>query len=344
MKIMYVIDAGPVNGGAPISTSILANQFAGDDNEVIMVMPKNKDTEILDKRIKRIELARFSDYFPLDVFHPIKALLLAKDLKAVIEKEKPDVIHANMPRGARAIGLLKLLGMISDKIKLVYTDREHISQFSPLVRMLYIFFIARRYDAIICITEKSMEYWRKKEKIPDKKLTLMFAGRMIEAKNWPLAKEIVSKLSKEDVHIIIAISYFNQEQECKTKDFLESIRRLGVSYTFKENIPQEEMNELYYAADIFVLTSNRESFGRTAIEAMSRKCAVLGRNVGGLPEVIQKEANIFDCDADKFVNRILEYKKNTEELEKDKDWFYERFANNYTAEIYKRKHEDVYRF
>jgi len=89
-------------------------------------------------------------------------LLLAKDLKAVIEKEKPDVIHANMPRGARAIGLLKLLGMISDKIKLVYTDREHISQFSPLVRMLYIFFIARRYDAIICITEKSMEYWRKK--------------------------------------------------------------------------------------------------------------------------------------------------------------------------------------
>jgi len=112
--------------------------------------------------------------------------------------------------------------------------------------------------------------------IPDKKLTLMFAGRMIEAKNWPLAKEIVSKLSKEDVHIIIAISYFNQEQECKTKDFLESIRRLGVSYTFKENIPQEEMNELYYAADIFVLTSNRESFGRTAIEAMSRKCAVLG--------------------------------------------------------------------
>jgi len=79
MKIMYVIDAGPVNGGAPISTSILANQFAGDDNEVIMVMPKNKDTEILDKRIKRIELARFSDYFPLDVFHPIKALLLAKD-------------------------------------------------------------------------------------------------------------------------------------------------------------------------------------------------------------------------------------------------------------------------
>jgi len=71
----------------------------------------------------------------------------------------------------------------------------------------------------------------------------------------------------------------------------------------------------------FCFNFNRESFGRTAIEAMSRKCAVLGRNVGGLPEVIQKEANIFDCDADKFVNRILEYKKNTEELEKDKDWF-----------------------
>jgi len=31
-------------------------------------------------------------------------LLLAKDLKAVIEKEKPDVIHANMPREQEQLG------------------------------------------------------------------------------------------------------------------------------------------------------------------------------------------------------------------------------------------------
>jgi len=41
-----------------------------------------------------------------------------------------------------------------------------------------------------------------------------------------------------------------------------------------------------------VLDFKQESFGRTAIEAMSRKCAVLGRNVGGLPEVIQKRQHI----------------------------------------------------
>lgn len=374
MKIMYVIDSSPINGGAPISTSILANQFVCDSNEVVMVMPKNKAADISEKGVKRVELSRFFECFPLDVFHPAKAILLAKDLKAVIEKEKPDVIHANMPRGARAIGLLRLFKMISNEIKLVYTDREHIAQFSPLIRMLYVFFIARRYNAIICITEKSMEYWRKKVKkaktsvvpntagkhyetyesnmhsivrqrlmISDKKLTIMFAGRMIASKNWPLAKEIVSKLAKEDIHIIFAISYSNQEQENETHDFLKGIQELGVNYTFKENIPQNEMNELYYAADIFILTSNRESFGRTAIEAMSRKCAVLGRNVGGLPEVIQKEANILDCDAEKFVNRIIEYKENIGELETDKEWFYERYVNNYTVETYKRKHGDVYR-
>jgi len=97
-----------------------------------------------------------------------------------------------------------------------------------------------------------------------------------------LAKEIVSKLSKEDVHISLQFRTLIRSKSVRQR-LSGKYPRLGVSYTFKENIPQEEMNELYYAADIFVLTSNRESFGRTAIEAMSRKCAVLGRNVGGLP-------------------------------------------------------------
>ena len=53
MKIMYIIDTSPINGGAPISTVILANEMINNGHTVSIVMPKNnkKDTHISRLRI-----------------------------------------------------------------------------------------------------------------------------------------------------------------------------------------------------------------------------------------------------------------------------------------------------
>lgn len=50
---------------------------------------------------------------------------------------------------------------------------------------------------------------------------------------------------------------------------------------------QEYPERLYACADLFLLTSEQESFGLSALEAMSCGVPVVGTRIGGLPELVQ---------------------------------------------------------
>lgn len=48
---------------------------------------------------------------------------------------------------------------------------------------------------------------------------------------------------------------------------------------------QEQMEEIFPVADLFLLTSEYESFGLAALEAMAAEVPVISTNAGGLPEI-----------------------------------------------------------
>ena len=110
-----------------------------------------------------------------------------------------------------------------------------------------------------------------------------------------------------------------------------------------QDLSQKEISEYYYLVDIFVMSSMFESFGKAAVEAMSRKCSVISTNVGGLKEVIAKEENLYTKDTVKrFTDRVKYYCENKKELEKDREFFYKRYKDNYTIDANVSKHIALY--
>ena len=68
----------------------------------------------------------------------------------------------------------------------------------------------------------------------------------------------------------------NVENICRSIGYCEDIRFLG---------KQEAVEELLAIADLFVLPSEKESFGLAALEAMACEVPVISSNTGGLPEI-----------------------------------------------------------
>ncbi len=66
------------------------------------------------------------------------------------------------------------------------------------------------------------------------------------------------------------------EALCRELDICDHVRFLG---------KQQEMEEILAISDMFILTSDYESFGLSALEAMAAGVPVLSTNAGGLPEI-----------------------------------------------------------
>jgi N-acetyl-alpha-D-glucosaminyl L-malate synthase BshA len=70
-------------------------------------------------------------------------------------------------------------------------------------------------------------------------------------------------------------------------------RELGIDDDIRFVGKQQDMEEIYAIADLFLLPSEYESFGLAALEAMAGGAPVVTTNAGGLPEIITNGENGF---------------------------------------------------
>jgi N-acetyl-alpha-D-glucosaminyl L-malate synthase BshA len=66
------------------------------------------------------------------------------------------------------------------------------------------------------------------------------------------------------------------EELCRQLNLCDEVRFVG---------KQEQMEEIMVISDLFLLTSDYESFGLSALEAMAAHVPVISSNAGGLPEI-----------------------------------------------------------
>lgn len=104
------------------------------------------------------------------------------------------------------------------------------------------------------------------------------------------------------------------EELARALNLIDEIRFVG---------KQQDMEEIFAIADLFLLPSEYESFGLSALEAMAAGAPVVATNVGGLPEIIIQGENGYMGE----IGNVEQMGNYAIEILKDEDTF-QRFKDN----------------
>lgn len=357
-------------GGAEESTKIIINGIQ-DEFNLGVIQPGN----IMNPKSG-------IHYYPVTLQTRLKHLIKTPFLfmryiwkvKKVIIREKPKIIHTQAQVSFFIVALLRKLKLISSDFQLVHTERGLYINYSVFFKRLFLFFM-KELDVLITTTEYNMNYWKKalrnrkrqllyrvientagdifetydktQEKNEDN-LVIGFAGRYSKQKNWAMAVEICEGLNKNfdnNIKIIMAVGCLDTKSKLLTQKMFRRLEDcLGRKFVGKININMKEMNEFYYQTDIFIMTSkpNSESFGRTLVEAMSRKTVVLTTDAGGPTEVIKSKDNICNT-ANQFIDKITELNSNKLLMNHEKAKNLLRVKRKYSLQNNIAKHFSVYK-
>lgn len=141
--------------------------------------------------------------------------------------------------------------------------------------------------------------------LKDKKV-ILFVGRFCDQKNLELWVDLAKKISevRSDVMFLMA----GDGERWNQINFL--VRELGISdrFVFLGNVLHADLPSIYGMADIFLLTSHYEGFGRVVLEAMLSGLPVVSTRCVGPEDLIEdgKTGFLFDKnERSAMLERIL---------------------------------------
>lgn len=377
-KVLYLMEY-PIDlpGGGQMSTLTLCEGLVqkGDFEPVVccptLLSKSQKDYPFKIVTYKSSENRELSKLSRIGNF--LKRIL---DFKRIIKAEKPDIIHVSMSESLITYGALVCSGHFK-KIPFVYTDRG--LRYGYRKHSMFCILKTMKHAAMmLTTTEFNKNLWSKEDitcdirvipntisksfdvynegkraelrnkwGIKEGELVIGFAGRISEEKDWMSVPVIVKALWDSGIRfkVSLVLSIYEDRDAQIKADIIEGITNsIGKdNLIYMQDLSQDEISEYYYMVDIFLMTSMFESFGKAAVEAMSRKCVVLSTAVGGLPEVIGKTENLYDKDhLEVLASRIKYFIGNPDAMDAERDYYFDRFKSLYTRDVNTYRHTEVY--
>ncbi|HOZ53627.1 MAG TPA: glycosyltransferase [bacterium] len=127
-----------------------------------------------------------------------------------------------------------------------------------------------------------------KEKYPNIKTMILMASRFVKEKNIELAIEVFNKLSEEALDTGLLILGSGPEESA-----IKKLAQNNKKIFFEGWV--NNLSNYYYNADIFLISSNHEGWGMTAVEAASFGLPVIMTDVGCANEFIKNRYNGIVC-------------------------------------------------
>ena len=152
------------------------------------------------------------------------------------------------------------------------------------------------------------------KKYPQFDFIILMASRLTQEKNFSLALRSLRQVTKKKPKLGLVIVGNGPER----KKIEAEIMHLGLQNNVTLEKWNDNLSDYYQTADLFLLTSNYEGYGRTLIEAAEVGCPILTTDVGIVGEILNDDNSLI-ChvgDEDCLAKKIIWAAANHSELKK----------------------------
>jgi glycosyltransferase involved in cell wall biosynthesis len=178
--------------------------------------------------------------------------------------------------------------------------------------------------------KKSKKQLRKELGLPEDKFILINVGNFGKKRKYEQTLEILKEIKEKNAIFLHIGGIGDKKYYSKIKKLINNLN-LNKQVLFLGAKPFNEIINYYHASDIFLLTSNNESFGIPIIEAMAAGLPVITTRVGVAEDSIENGKNGFiiknKIEGIKIINELVknekmkkEISKNAKETSKEYDW------------------------
>lgn len=266
----------------------------------------------------------------------IDIIKIEKEFKKIVNLINPEVLYMNNTHEMMlCMNIVKNIGLKS--IAHIHDMKKSIS--SPVKKFLMNKAI-EYYNEVITVSKATKKSWENQNikvvynGIDEKNFilnikpiesinTLGFVGKISKRKGIDLLECVFLKLSEKHKNLKLNIAYGSADENCShILNKLESNKNINL---FK-GLNQEELDKFYADIDLLVVPSRQDPLPTVIIEAMSQGKLVIGSNIDGIPELLDNEVLLFECDnLNSLENKVLQIAKlDKESLNKYRDDLFTR--------------------
>jgi glycosyltransferase involved in cell wall biosynthesis len=297
----------PFVGGAEVAAERLALGLQGEGHDVLMVLGRRN--EVL-KRMRRAGLR--CEYCPLelrDKRHPVRTIGSRARLWNLIRREKPDLVHANdLPTHQVVSDISRFTGVPTvchHRFPFDGRTVDWMNKFGADLHILVSRFMMdemtqaspRLAEAPRLVIHDGLELpprpreddriqARRALGLTEDKVLVLFAGQVIPIKGVADlidAFALLDAASRARCELLI-VGDDHQHNGAYRREMEALCRGLGCAARFPGFV--SDLPRWMTAADMVVAPSHVEPLGNVILETMSLARAVIGSDVGGIPEMV----------------------------------------------------------